>query len=432
MVRFRQLADLVRHRLLFVPLLFVFGAIVLSQAMLTLDEQFDNGSLPRTLETTVDSGGSILSSIAGGLISAVTLLLSLMLVTVQLASSQFSPRTLRNWLGDRTLQVTIGLTLGTTVYCLLILRATKTFKDGATLTPSLSVILAVVLGVGSLIAVVRSVDHLTDRLRVGSVADRLMTETIGLIEHHERLGGMAAPPGSPVLPQVDVDAPDDALIIEARKSGWIQQVSDDAILRATPDGATTNVVATVGAFVLERAPLAWVWPAPPDRESCEDKVHSAIAIGDTRTMQQDIGFGILQLVDIALRALSPGVNDPNTAKDIVVHLGPVMLALWEREMPDSTRQDHDSTVYRRHLEHGDYLHASYDQIRRYGSGDAEVAATVITALQSLRAEVVRRSLPGPLEPIDEVVSEMLAAVERSDLMGGDKAAIRSLVGDTAP
>ena len=178
MVRIRQLLDQIRHRLLFLPVLFVIGAVVLSQLMLRLDDRLGDDDVPDFLRTTVDSARSILTAIAGGLITSITLLLSMMLVAVQLASSQFSPRTLRNWIGDRSQQAAIGFVLGTTVYCLLILRATRTFEDGDPLTPNASVLVAMVLGIGSLVAVVRSVDQLTNRLRIGSVASRILDDTV--------------------------------------------------------------------------------------------------------------------------------------------------------------------------------------------------------------------------------------------------------------
>ena len=121
-VRLRQLLDQARHRLLFLPLLFVVAGIALSQSMLRIDRSWGDDDVPDILRTTVDSARSILTAISGGLITSITLLLSMMLVAVQLASSQFSPRTLRNWIGDRSQQAAIGFVLGTTVYCLLILR----------------------------------------------------------------------------------------------------------------------------------------------------------------------------------------------------------------------------------------------------------------------------------------------------------------------
>ena len=431
MVRLRQILDTLRYRLLFLPVLFVFGGIVLAQSMLWTDRSSDGSSLPEVMKTTVESARSILTAIAGGLITSITLLLSMMLVAVQLASSQFSPRTLRNWIGDRTQQAAIGFVLGTTVYCLLVLRTARTVTEGEPLTPHLSVLLAMVLGIGSLVAVVRSVDQLTNRLRIGSVASSILDETVGIIERDERLtpneDPTLVPSARPAEFEREADPPAHAHPVVAATAGWVQQVDVAVGLAAVPEGSTLYIPVSVGSFVFPDAPIAWIWPTPEDTEGCVEEVSKSIALGDARTMQQDIGYGIVQMVDIALRALSPGVNDPNTASDMVVHLGVVMLKLWERPVA-ATREERDGrTVIRHDLDHRDYLHAAFDPIRIYGANDPGVASTVVRTLATLRSETERRELPGPVEPIDEVVHQMLDAVRASDLAGIDKDRVLSLV-----
>ena len=433
MLRIRQLLDTISHRLLFVPIIGVLVAVGLSQVTLRVDDSLGDVVMPNVLRTTVDSARAILSAIAGGLISSVTLLLSLMLVAVQLASSQFSPRTVRNWIGDRTQQVAIGIVLGTTVYCLLILRETRTFSQGAALTPNISVIVAVVLGIVSLIMVVRSVDHLTDRLRIGSVAAGIMNETVALIERSDEVSAnenpRMAPVGLPTPAERENAWPDDAFAVEAWTAGWVQQIDTETVLRAVPEGSTIHVTVTVGAFTLPNAPMAWVWPVPEDQEDCLTKIQAGFAIGDGRTMQQDIGFGIVQMVDIALRALSPGVNDPNTANDLIVHIGVTMLSLWERPIAPHVREEDGRRLVRFDLDHSDYLHAAFDPIRLYGSGDPSVASTMVRTLLALRSETVRRKLVGPIEPIDEVLGQILRAVDASELDDDDKRTVRELVDD---
>lgn len=434
MVRLRQLIDRFQHRLLYIPAAFVVGAMVLSQLVLTVDRRLDDGDLPRVFETTVGSGRTILSAIAGGLISSITLLLSLMLVAVQLAGSQFSPRTLRDWIGDRTQQITIGVVLGTTVYCLLVLRETRSFEEGDALTPHLAVILAVLLGIASLVAVVRSVDHLTDSLRIGSVAGRIMNDTIGLIDSEVPLGASEDPTVAPAsrtfLTEPSPDPPGDAFAVPAPIAGWVQQVDEDELLAAMPEGSTAYVAVSLGAFMLPQSPLVWIHP-PPDRDDpCIEKIQRSVALGDSRTMQQDIGFGLLQMVDIALRALSPGVNDPNTANDIIAHLGVVILKLWERDLAPTRRSEDGRTIVRNSLGHGDYLRAAFDQIRHYGASDPDVSATMLRTLTNLRNEVTRRGLPGPTDPIDDIIQEIVDAMWSSDMAAADKRRIIALVPDS--
>jgi len=408
---------------------------VLSQVMLAIDRWVDAEKIPRILITTVDSGRSILTALAGGLITSVTLLLSMMLVAVQLASSQFSPRTVRNWIDDRTQQTAIGLVLGTTIYCLLILRETRSFGDGDQLTPHLSILLALLLGVLSLIAVVRSVDLLTNRLRVGSVASGIMNETLAVVEVERQLRAVenpaTSPAGRPAAAERVIDRPPDAVAVTAATSGWIQQIDETALFNAIPEGSTVHVVAALGSFVIADTPVLWLWPPPPSNE-CLREMQRTIAVGDARTLQQDIGFGIMQMVDIALRALSPGVNDPNTANDLTMHLGVVILALWDMPISPTTRSEKGRSMIRHDLDHADYLRAAFDPIRRYGSGDPEVCSTLIRVLATLHSETKRRELRGPLKPIEDLVERVIEAVDHSDLSEYDKQVVRQLASGSFP
>ena len=152
-----------------------------------------------------------------------------------------------------------------------------------------------------------------------------------------------------------------------------------------------------------------------------------MAIGDTRTMQQDVGFGMLQLVDIALRALSPGVNDPSTATDVIAHLGEVMLAVWQRPTGERRRTIDGRTLITVELDHSGHLAAAFDQIRRYGAQDLEVATTLVKALLLIRSEALRRTMCGSIEPIDDMLDLVVAGVDASNLLTADKDRVRALL-----
>lgn len=413
MVRIRQLLEQFRYRLFVIPLVLVLASIVLARVTLAIDAAIDPGTLPNILVVSVDSGRAVLGALAGGLISSVTLLLSLMLVAVQLASSQFSPRTSRDWLADRTQQVAIGTVLAAAVYCLVVLRETRTLDGEGSLTPNISVLVALVLGVLALLGVVSSVDELANSVRISAVARRIMVQTVAIIEReegHNDNRGLEPPvpiahvtPGTAIAPVPD--DPDEVTVIEAADPGWLQQIDANAILHALPEGTTCRMAAPLGGFILPSAPVMTVHPKVDDE--VRRKLLNAIAIGDTRTMQQDVGFGILRLVDVAMRALSPGINDPNTAKDVIVHLGAVMIKLWERPPAQAEHHRDGRMLAVKVSTHGELLHSAFDPIRRYGADDPDVILTIIETLSSVRAEAVRRRLPGPVAPIDQLRSQFL-------------------------
>ena len=398
-VRVRQILDQLQHRLSFIPGLYVIGGIIASQTIVLVDRSMDE--VPQYLATTVESARAVFSVIAGGLITSITLLLSMMLITVQLASSQFSPRTLRDWLGDSYLKHTIGIALGTTVFSLLALRSTRSLDDGgAAVVPHLALVVAVALTVISLFAVVRSVDHITQSLRVGSVARRIADDTIAVIERAERVNAGQDPQqapsgGRPDAIDGDEAVPANAAPIEAPASGWIQQVRAASIVEALPEHATGHVVVPLGAFVPAGTPLMWVSPAPGADDESRSRLLEAFAMGDTRTLQQDVGFGLVQLTDIAVRALSPGINDPSTANDLIVHLGDVLLALWAQPTAPMRLERDGRTLIRSEPDHADHLHSAMDAIRRHGASDPSVTSTLVRTLQQVRSEAHPARSAGP-------------------------------------
>jgi uncharacterized membrane protein len=376
------------------------------------------------LATSVASSRTILSAISGGLITAMTLLVSMMLVAVQLASGQFSPRTLRNWLGDPVLRRSVGIVLGTVVFCLMALRSIRD-TDRTLTIPTVTVLVAVVLTIVSLIAVIHAVDHVTQNLKIGTVARRLVDDTLATIESEAGRRANQRPMTTPTASPRRLDpgdVPGDAVAVEAVGSGWVQQIDDDGVLDALPSGSTAWIVVVHGGYVVAGSPLCWLHPgdADGDVEDAVDRIRASFALGSARTMQQDIGFGLAQLSDIAIRALSPGINDPRTASDIVVHLGEVMTAIWRRERDDEMLADGERSVHRATPDHAEYLRAAFDGIRRAGRNDPEVMGTIARTMVTLRREVVRRGLPGPTRPIDEYLDELLESAQTDDWLARER------------
>lgn len=429
-VRLRQILEDISHRLAFIPISLVVIALVLSQASLALDRSLGDVDVPIPLSTTVESARAIFGTIAGGLITAVTLLLSMMLVAVQLASGQFSPRTLRNWLGDRTLRRSVGIVLGTTVFCLMGLRSVRDDGD-VSVVPTVTVLIAVVLGVLSLVVMIRAVDHVTRSLQVGTVAQQLVDDTIGIIESSDSARVNEQPQRTPAArsAHLDREQPSDrAQVIETSTCGWVQQIDEDGILAALPERADAWIAVAHGAYVTTHSPLAFVDLDDAHGEPLDDEtvatIRRSFALGPTRTMQQDVGFGLQQLTDIAVRALSPGVNDPQTASDVIVHLGEVLREIWSHPRVAETLSDEHRVLHRLAPAHGEHLRAALDPIRRYGRSDPSVMSVMAATLRHLRSEVLRRDLPGPIDTIDDYLAELIDDVDDDHWMPRERLELR--------
>jgi uncharacterized membrane protein len=348
-------------------------------------------------------------------------------------------------------QRAVGVVLGTTVFCLLGLRSARQLGDDLSVVPSITVLVGVALGITSLIYVVRAVDRVTTNLQIGTIAQRLTDDTITTI----RTNGPTAderPRMAPVAHVPDpLDRPSDemsdemsdagfdmgsgtvsaaAVAVEADAAGWVQQVDADRLLAVLPGGATAWIAVVHGGYVLTNAPLAWVdLPDLDDdaRTTCLADVRSAFALGPSRTMQQDVGFGMAQLTDIAVRAMSPGTNDPQTARDILMHLGEILRELWASDPADGTLEQDGRRVHRRVPDPEEHLRAALDPIRHYGRHDPMVMRTLADMLVTLRAEIVRQRLGGPIDPIDRWLDELLTHLDDDTWTRRERTEVRAAI-----
>ncbi|MDH4171632.1 MAG: DUF2254 domain-containing protein, partial [Acidimicrobiia bacterium] len=361
-VSLRSLVDRFRTSLFGLPAIWVLGGVVLSQAVIELDRRTQERDLPSWLSTTVSSSRALLGAITSGTITAASVVFSLTLVAVQLSSSTYSSRVVRTFQRDRFQQNVIGLVLAAFFYSVLVLREIRgpLDEEGTPYIPRLSIALAVVLALAALLGLLASINHTSRQLRVSAVSRQIVSEVRATIDARFPLAqapvtddalavGSPAAVTAPLPLEVADQLSDDTLggVVVADRSGWVQQISTDAILEAAPEETLVRLEVAVGTYVVEGSPVLTVWPVPVDSvETRRDRLLGAFALGDERTLQQDVGLGIVMLEDIALRALSPGINDPNTARVIIVQLGEVILDLFRRDLGSATRSADGKAILR--------------------------------------------------------------------------------------
>ncbi len=343
-VRLRELLERFRGSLFGLPAMWVAGGVALALLATELDHR--NGDFGLLgVRSTVDSSRALLSAIATGTIAAASVVFSLTLVAVQLSSTAYSSRVLRTFLRDRLQQNVIGLVTASFAYSLLVLFQIRGPLDesGDPFVPRLSVFLALVLAIASLLGLIASINHTAESLRVSNVTETIVLEVRAVIEERFPLQprGEIAVQAPAQVPDRLRPADDDAVpepegvgaTVTAKRSGWVQQISVPALRATLEAGSTVRLEVAAGSYVPEGAPLLTVWPAPADEQAAErqqEALRGAVALGRERTLQQDVAFGLLLLEDIALRALSPGVNDPNTAVAVVPQLGELVLGILSR------------------------------------------------------------------------------------------------------
>lgn len=369
-LKWRAMVERTRASLFYLPALYVVAAAIGARGLVVLDDEFASAisRAPLLVNVTVESARSILGTIAGATITVAGIVFSVTVVSVQLASSQFSPRVLRGFLRDRFSQNVIGLVIGTFTYCMLVLSTTRVSGPDASIAPapSLAVTLAIALAVGSILAIIGFIDHSARSMQVGHIIARVASETRGTIartcsdDRDDALSIHEQP-----LPEGPRE------VIHADRTGWVQQIDRDDLARSLPPGSYARLDARVGSFVTEGIGLCTYWLPDHDERDEHDRERVArdlrdeIGIGSSRTMQQDIAFGIRQLVDIALRALSPGINDPTTAIEVLVHLGDVLAELQRRHLPPRVLVGVDGQVVvaMADLTHADLIDRAFDQLR---------------------------------------------------------------------
>jgi uncharacterized membrane protein len=380
----------VKQSLWFLPAVLTTASVLLAFLTVQLDQTL---LLDRRPEMGWLFGGGaegargVLQAIAGTMVTVTALVFSITVVALQLASSQLSPRVLRAFMGDRGNQVVLGFFIGTFTYSLLVLRAVRSpLEDTGGMVPALSLTVAIVLALVSVALLIYFVHHAADGMRASVVIDRASAATRGLITHlyPEEVGQ----PVQPDPPAWLASAP--AAIVTADTSGYVQTVNAEALFAlAERHALTVRSEPRVGDFVLPGEVLVSVWP--PDAADAEvaQAAREALVLGPERTLHADVAFGFQQLSDIAVKALSPGINDPTTATVCIDRLCDLLVHLANRGKPDEVRSGEDGSV-RVVLQGPPFprlVGIAFDQIRHYGAGDPVVAAHLLDALRRCAALV---------------------------------------------
>ncbi|MEP7054192.1 MAG: DUF2254 domain-containing protein [Actinomycetota bacterium] len=417
-LRLSVLAERLRASLFFVPMFAVVAAVLAGFLGLAIDRHLgEQTTLPLGLTSTVASARAVLSTIAGATITFAGIAFSISLLIIQLASSQYSPRVVHTLFRDPFNKRVMALVVGTFTFCVIVLRSVRSpLEDsGRAVVPNLSVAVAVLLGIGTILAIVAFINHSAHTMDVSEILERVRREAIG----HARAEWNPADPNRQDSPAPAFSGP--YWVVRFDRSGWVQQIDREALLRCAPAASILQLDTFPGRYAIEGTPLCTLSPPPPDPAHIERRIRNAIAIGNTRTMQQDVSYGLRQLADVALKALSPGINDPTTAQDAIFHATAVLAELLRRDPPPQLQHgpDGQQLVVLQQPTHADLVALTFDEIRRAAAAHPAVCIYLLEALHLLKESLSARRLDDCIELLAEQARFIVAACETADLLPAD-------------
>lgn len=378
----KQLLLRTRSSLWFVPAMVVLANVVLAIVLVELDRnmgEFLRAWWPRLFATEAEGARSMLSAIASSMATIAGVVFSITMVALALASNQYTSRVMRNFMRDRANQVVLGIFIGVHLYCLLVLRAVGGPKGA--FVPSSAVLAAVVLALLASGAFIYFVHHISVTIQASEMARAITRETLHSID------------------RVFADATGDARhyspppepngvtwhIVPSKQWGYIQTIAQENLLAfARENDAAVRMECATGEFIGMGRPLVSVAMARAPEERMIAALNSAYGIGAFRTIDEDPGFGIRQLVDMALKALSPGINDTTTAVTCIEHLGMILERCAAHDL--DARHHYDGDILRligsgpgfRSL-----AHLTFAQIIESAAGNTEVLLLLLATIGNI-------------------------------------------------
>ncbi|MBA3059327.1 MAG: DUF2254 domain-containing protein [Gammaproteobacteria bacterium] len=387
--------DRLRSSFWFVPTAMAFGALALAFFTVALDEAVTDDRLLAL--SWIYGGGAegasvLLGTVAGSMIAIAGTVFSMTLVALSLASSQLGPRLLRNFMRDTANQVVLGTFVATFLYCLLVLRSIRR-ADEIAFVPHISVSIGVLLAMASIGVLIYFIHHVSVSIQADEVVARVSEE---LYDGIERLfpSHMGKPGSEALKTSGEAELPAafarEARPVGAAEDGYLQLIDADALMAlASQDDLVLRLERWPGHYLVKGQAMAMVWPGDRVTETLVDQINDAFVFGNQRTAFQDVEFPFLQLVEIAVRALSPGINDPFTAVACVDRLGSALCRLARSSMPSPLRLDcHDRLrLVAPGPTFAGIVDTAFNQIRQSARSNPVVAIRMLDAITQIAGHV---------------------------------------------
>jgi uncharacterized membrane protein len=414
----RALWDRIHNSIWFVPTAMAVGSLMLAWLTVWLDKRFEDDDVHElwfVMDVGSEGARGVLQAISGSMITVTGTVFSITIIVLQLASQQYTPRVLRSFTTDRFTHVVLGTLIGTFTYTILVQRTVRSSNDDAeAFVPIISVSIAVVLALVSILLLVVFIHSIAQSVRASAIINSVAKDISGVIERlfPEQIGEPAPEDEAGALESTPVGR---MLSITTDGGGYLQAVDDNSLFELADEGRfAVRMEKRIGDFLLPGEVIATAWLSrDAEPRKIEKQVLEAFVIGDEKTLQQDVERGIIELLDIAVRALSPSLNDPTTAILAIDRLAEALVRIGTRRFPPLVRTDDEHQIRfiaRRH-EYDELVTLAFDQIRHHGRDNyvilvrlAEVMGRVALQVPEARRGRLREEVERVRRTAEEHVS----------------------------
>jgi len=384
----------------FLPALMAVGAMLLAFVTITIDRVWIEmeGVWPLLIYSGGPEGaGRVLGAIAGSMMTVAGVVFSITIVVLSLASSQFGPRLIKNFMEVKSNQIVLGTFVATFIYSILVLHSVNG-EQGERFVPHLSVSIDVVLSVVSLGVLIHFIHTISQSIRAENIIARVRHDLARAIDRifprETRPEALSAGGRSPEDYVIPTTCDRDACQIKAEQSGYLQAVDEEALMTiAVQENLLVHLGYRPGEFITAGSNLVTVWPGYEVNASLSRRLNAILILGAERTLEEDVEYAISQLAEIAVRALSPGINDPITANTCIDWLGVTLSQLTKRKMPASHLFDKGNRlrVIRKTFNFEGMLDAAYNMIRQNSRTVEAVSIHLLEALATIADQTIREA-----------------------------------------
>ena len=381
--------EVMRTNLWLVPAVEVLAAVILFAGTYTADRAAYDGAFTVpgwAISGSPDAAREILTAIAAAVITVVGVVFSIVIVALTLTSTQFGPRMLRNFIRDRGTQLTLGTFVATFIYAVLALGSVGQGRHG-NFVPHISITVTLALMVADLAVLIYFLHHITIQIQLPQVIAGIAGDLAKAIELQAGDPTVGADAQLAALLIASMDGPGGD--VAAPRSGYLQYIQHQTLIRIAAEvGAVVHLRYRPGHFLVQGHPYATVWPAGAAGQVARE-LSRAHVTGPYRTLAQDVSFGVDQLVEICIRALSPAVNDTFTALTCIDWIGDSLCKVTGRWQPTRVYRDTaggvrviaTQTTYER------LVQRAFEKVRQSGRG---MPAVLIRQLDAL-AKIMERA-----------------------------------------